>query len=169
MTRTTIVAYWALPKVQDGLAYQQVIDALAEAQGGARFTPHVSLGSLEAFDADIDDIVSALRGLTVKPTYLGRSSVFTQSLYVDLEQSAQLEQARASLAGRKGFRSTRTFAPHISLCYGQPVNEDALKPQIEALLLKPIRIDRVQAVEISLPVETHADVSAWSPIETFQI
>lgn len=169
MSCTTIVAYWALPHQQDALAYQQVIDALAEAQGGARFTPHISLGSLGAFDADVDDVVSALRGLTVRPTQLGRSAVFTKSLYVDLAQSAQLELARASLAGRNGFRSTRSFAPHISLCYGPPVNEDAVKPLIDALLTKPIRIDRLQAMEISLPAETYADVSAWAPIATFQI
>lgn len=164
-----MVAYWALPHAQDGLAYQYVIDALAEAQGGVRFTPHISLGSLETFDADVDEVVSALRGLMVRPTQLGRSSVFTKSFYVDFAQNDQLELARASLAGRNGFRSTRSFAPHISLCYGPPVNEDALKPMIEALLTKPVRIDRVRAVEISLPVETHADVSTWSPIATFQI
>ena len=164
-----LTTYWCMPCAADAGAYQAVIDAFADAQGGARFEPHISLGSLSAFDPNIDDVLCALRELTVQPARLGRSSVFTQSLYVDLAAHPQLDQARACLAAREGFCSTRKFAPHISLCYGPPVNEEALTPALQALLAQSVRIDRVQAVAISLPVETHAQVAAWSPVATFQI
>jgi 2'-5' RNA ligase len=169
VTPQTIIAYWCLPCEEDGQAYAEVINAFATAQGGVRFTPHISLGSLSAFDPNIEDVITALRGLTVQPTDLSRSDVFTKSLYVDLAANAQLLQARDCLARREGFRSSRAFAPHISLCYGPPVNEDALMPAIQALLTGSVRINRVQAVEIRLPVETHADIAAWVPVETFRI
>ena len=169
MTPQTIVAYWCLPSEADGTAYRRVIDTLAEAQGGARFDPHLSLGSLSAHDPDLDDVCAALQGLVLQPSGVGRSDVFTTSLYVEFAASNQLTNARRLLADRDGFRSTRTFAPHISLCYGPPVGEAALQSEIQGLLSRPIRIDRLQAMQITLPVETHADVAAWSPIETIQV
>lgn len=169
MKPEAITTYWCIPRAADGEAYRAVINALADAQGGARFEPHISLGSLSAFDPNIDDVLCALRGLTVQPTGLKRSAMFTKSLYVDLAAHAQLDQARACLAGRDGFRSSRDFAPHISLCYGPPMQADALAPALQALLAQPVRIDRVQAVAISLPVATHTQVAAWSPVATFQI
>lgn len=169
MKSQAIVAYWALPEEADGKAYRAVIDTLAAAQNGTRFDPHISLGSLDSYDADIDDVVAALRDLKVQPSGVGRSGVFTKSLYIDLSPDARLERARACLSSRAGFRSTRKFEPHISLCYGPPVDEAAMTPAIQALLSQPVRIDRVRAVAVELPVETYADVASWSPIATFQI
>lgn len=169
MTPQKIVAYWCLPSQADGAAYRKIIQALATAQGGAAFEPHLSLGSLSAAESNLDDVRAALVHLVLQPSGLGRSDVFTKSLYVEFAASPALDRARACLAGRAGFRSTRRFAPHISLCYGPPVDEDALTPEIQALLAQPVRFDRLQATEIKLPVETHAHVAAWSPIETIWI
>nr|WP_070959127.1 hypothetical protein [Hyphomonas sp. Mor2] len=169
MSLETIVSYWGVPSKTDSERYGRVIEALAKAQGGARFTPHISLGSLEQHDPEMDDVLAELKDLTVHPRGLGRSDVFTTSLFVDLAQSAQLDLARARLARRDGFRSSRTFSPHISLCYGPPVNEEAVAADIQALLSTPVKIDRVQAVEIAIPVTTYAQVAAWAPIETFVI
>ena len=165
----TIISYWVVPCAEDGAAFQSVIEALARAQNGAVFQPHISLGSLMARDPDIGDVTTCLKGLTLTPSELGRSDVFTQSLFVNFEPDDKLQRARACPESRATFRSSRAFEPHISLCYGAPVNEAAFAPSIEALLKKPVRFDCVQVVEIGLPVETYDQVRAWSPLATHEL
>lgn len=169
MSDRKIVSYWAVPNETDAAAYQTVIYALAKAQGGVGFKPHLSLGSLAEHDPDLDDVREHLNGLCLIPTGIGRSDVFTQSLFVSFAASEGLLRARDSLASRSSFHSSRSFEPHISLCYGAPCDEDALHAEMAALLSRPVHFDRVWAVEIRLPVISHDEVQRWTPLAVFEI
>jgi len=67
------------------------------------------------------------------------------------------------------FHSSRSFEPHISLCYGAPQVDDALHVEIADLLSRPVHFDRVWAVEIRLPVVSHDEVQRWKPLAVFEI
>lgn len=169
MSDRKIVSYWAVPREADAAAYQTVIDALAKAQGGAGFKPHLSLGSLAHHDPDLNDVREHLNGLCLIPTGIGRSDVFTQSLFVSFAASDGLLRARECLASRPSFHSSRSFDPHISLCYGVPHDEDARHAEMANLLSRPVHFDRVWAVEIRLPVVSHDEVQRWTPLAVFEI
>ena len=84
------------------------------------------------------------------------------------EPSAVLLTARRVMERLPGFRRGRTFDPHISLCYGPPPDGARALNSVKDLLAKPVRFDKLAAVNISLPVESHADVEAWTVAETYR-
>lgn len=168
MTVSRVFSCWLIPCTEDGSAYSRIISHFAQTQGRAEFAPHLSLGSLTELDETIDGTLSSLAGLTLQPTRIGRSDLFTQSLFVELEPNAALREARAYLEARPSFHSSRTFAPHISLCYGPTENERDVEAEMHDLLQRSVTFDRLQIVEVSLPVTTQQQVAAWTPLRTYR-
>lgn len=129
----------------------------------------MTLGGLSQRDTDLGAGVTALSGLTLIPTDIVETPAFTQSLFVRFARSETLLKGRKALQDLPSFRAGRAFDPHISLCYGRPENRAALREEIEALLSKPVRFDRLAVVRIKLPVERHDDLQAWQVVSELQI
>lgn len=167
--REQIIAYWLVPSADHTARFQSVVDKLAEQQDAPRFHPHLSFGSFAETEPDLTEVIGILRGLELRPVEIAQSPSFTMSLFVRFEPSEQLLQARSTLKAIPGFRTSRDFDPHISLCYGAPINRDALQDEINALLDQPVRFDRLVATEISLPVENYDDIKLWKQRAVHQI
>ena len=167
--REEIIAYWLVPTAEHKARFQCVVDALADQQGAPRFDPHLSFGSFTDTEPDLDGVLQLLSGLELSPTEIAQSPSFTMSLFLRFKPTEQILRARAALETRPGFRTSRDFDPHISLCYGAPENRDALQDEIQALLDQPVQFDRLIATNITLPVETHADVELWTQRAVHQV
>ena len=114
-------------------------------------------------------MLQLLCGLELRPTEVAETASFTMSLFVRFDPTEQLLGARSALEACPGFRTSRDFDPHISLCYGAPSDRDALQDEIDALLEQPVLFDRLVATDISLPVETYDDIKLWKRRAVYQI
>ena len=164
-----MVTYWCTPCAEDAARYTSVIKALALAQGAPTYQAHLTLGTLERAASDLSEVTAALRGLVLEPTGISETDIFTKSLFVQFEASTPLVAARSQLEKLPGFRPGRAFDPHISLCYGAPPEGSAAQRDVQDLLSAPVRFDRLVAVNITLPIESYADVMAWSVEGTYEI
>ncbi|MFN4024333.1 MAG: 2'-5' RNA ligase family protein [Hyphomonas sp.] len=163
-----VVSYWCLPREEDAAACAAVIGALAAAQGAPVFVPHLTLATLTVGARDLSAVTQVLRGLALTPLGLDGNGVFTTSLFVRFAPSDQLLAARRRMEALPDFRKGRAFDPHISLCYGPPPDLEAQRGAIAALLSRPMRFDRLAAVELFLPVETYEDVAGWTVRESWK-
>ncbi|MFN7054853.1 2'-5' RNA ligase family protein [Hyphomonas sp.] len=169
MMRKKAVSYWCLPDETEAAPIEAVIAALAAAQGAPVFAPHLTLATLTQPATDLGDVLRALRGLTLAPIGLDGTAVFTTSLFIRFAASEALLQARAMMTALPGFRESRPFDPHLSLCYGPPPDLAPHHSAIDALLTHPLRFNRLAAMEVSLPVETHEDVAGWRIAEVWAL
>jgi hypothetical protein len=154
-----IVSYWCLPCAADSTRFSAVIQQLAAAQGAPVFEPHLTLGSL-AEASDMAGITESLSGLSLDPVGIDGTEAFTTSLFVRFAATPALLTARERMARMPGSQAGRTFDPHVSLCYGPPPGSH--NPEdVQALLRRPVRFDRLAAVRVTLPVSTHKQVAKW--------
>ena len=167
--REEIIAYWLVPSAEHTARFQNVVDTLADQQGAPRFHPHLSFGSFTDTEPDLDEVLQRLSDLELSPTEVAQSPSFTMSLFVRFEPTEQLLRARTALEARPGFRASRDFDPHISLCYGTPRNRVALQAEIQGLLDQPVQFDRLIATHITLSVESYADIELWRERTVHQI
>ncbi len=167
--RQEIIAYWLVPSAQDSDRFQTVIDELADQQRSPRFRAHLSFGSVTDEEPSLDAVLSMLKGLSLSPIEIAQTPSFTMSLFVRFAPSEALLAARRLLEQSPDFQASRTFDPHISLCYGVPKDLDALRLKMAALMATPVRFDRLIATTISLPVETPADIARWKQRSVYQI
>lgn len=167
--RQEILAYWLVPSPGDAARFQSVVDALAAQQDAPRFHPHLSFGSFTGAEPDLGPVLDKLSGLVLTPIEIAETPSFTMSLFARFEPTEQLLRARAALETCPGFRASRDFDPHVSLCYGAPKDRRVLEQEIEALLEAPVVFNRLVAMSITLPVKTHADVALWKHRATHQI
>ncbi len=169
MTQRAETLYWLVPCAADVARFQAIIDALAAEQGAPSFTPHLTLGAVRSSEPQVERVVKALAGVMLAPKEIDQTDLFTMSLFVRFHSSAALIAGRNALESVPGFRFGRAFDPHLSLCYGPPALRTAMTAEIEALLDKPVRFDRLVAMHIPLPVETHDDVRKWREIASHSI
>lgn len=167
--REEIIAYWLVPAPDHAARFQHVVDRLADQQGAPRFHPHLSFGSFGDKEPDLSEVLQLLGGLELRPTEVAHSPSFTMSLFVRFEPTEQLLRARSALEACPGFRTSRDFDPHISLCYGAPKDRAAQDEEIQALLDQPVFFDRLVATDISIPVESYADIKLWKQRAVHQI
>lgn len=167
--REEIIAYWLVPAPAQSAQFQTVVDKLANQQDAPRFHPHLSFGSFVGKEPDLTELIGLLRGLTLRPMEVAQSSSFTMSLFVRFEPSEQLLRARLALEAFPGFRTSRDFDPHISLCYGAPIEPAELQDEINALLHQPVSFDRLIATDITLPVENYDDIALWKQRSVHEI
>jgi len=167
--RDQIMAYWLVPAPEQSERFQNVVDKLADQQGAPRFHPHLSFGSIAGEEPDLTAVIGLLHGLELRPTEVAKSPSFTMSFFVRFEPSEQLLRARSALETLPGFRTSRDFDPHISLCYGAPIEPVALQDEINALLRQPVLFDRLVATDITLPVQIYEDIALWKRRSVHQI
>jgi len=167
MTGPRRLSYWIVPCAEHSNRYFDVISRLAKINLSPAFAPHVSLASIEGEQPDMDPCLKILSGLTVKPIEIDMTESFTMSMFVRLERHPALLQARDFMMAQPGAVSSRSFDPHMSLCYGAPPAGAADWPEIKALLDHPIRFDRVHVVAIPPKVETDDDVRGWNELLSY--
>lgn len=148
---------WCSLERADEARFHRVISDLARAQGGAVFPPHMTLGSFHE-PPDLNALAAGIPAFTLQPIDLARSDAFTLSLFVRLGRSAPVTDLRARIEAHDGFRLGRTFAPHISLCYGVPPTGSEDRDEIAELLSGPVRFDRLTLAELTLPITGYADI-----------
>lgn len=169
MTQRAETLYWLVPCAADATRFQSVIDAIAADQNAPSFSPHLTLGAVRGDPPRIDRVLDALAGLTLEPKEIDQTDQFTMSLFIRFRTSPALMAGRQALESVPGFRLGRTFDPHLSLCYGSPVDRVSMDNEIAALLDHPVRFDRLVAMHIPLPVETHDDVRKWREVASHSI
>lgn len=167
MTAADETLFWCVPAADDAVRFQNVIDQLSAAQNAAPFQPHLTLGAVRGPVPDVQTVCDALTGLRLAPIEIGKTDLFTMSLFVRFEASPALRAGRAALEALSGFRAGRVFDPHISLCYGAPINRESSEMEIAALLDHPVRFDRLVAMRIPLPVETYDDIRQWTTLGAY--
>ena len=158
-----VYSVWATPTGEDAKLYEQIIETLAARLGAPAFLPHVTIGSVDCL-IDLKALARDLRATTVKPLQIQTEPEFTRSLLVQLEASYWLRTLRSRAEALPGFRSSREFDPHISLCYGSPPPGAANRSDVKDLLDQDVRLTRLALMEISLPVETYEDVRSWREV-----
>ncbi|MEL6861058.1 MAG: hypothetical protein AAGL11_04410 [Pseudomonadota bacterium] len=169
MSPQKVTSIWLVPNSEDGARIKHISDQLADAQKGARFQPHITLGSLTTSEPDLNAMFGAAPAVELKPIEIDRTDTFTMALFIRLEISPQLAELRAALESAKGFRASRTFDPHVSLCYGSPPEHLGLSVHFSELLDHPVRFNQIWAMEINVPVETHANVRTWRKIASIEL
>lgn len=161
MTRQKLTTIWLVPSAEDDARIRRITDELADAQKGARYQPHMTLGSLQSFDPDLNSILGSAQALELTPIEIDRTDAFTMSLFVRFGLSPKLANLRAVLEAVPGFRASRAFDPHVSLCYGAPPELPEIDTLFSGILDRPIRFNRIWATEIEVPVETYAHIRTW--------
>lgn len=166
MNDERVTYYWCVPAPADEARFQSVIDELASAQGAPSFMPHLSLASVKGSGPDLTPILSDLRGLQLQPLEVDETDAFTMSLFLRVEPSQALLNARKAFEAIPGFQSSRSFDPHLSLCYGPPPRGAADLASVRALLQEPVVFDRLVTVDIPSQVSTYDDIRAWKVLDT---
>lgn len=169
MTAERITYFWCVPSSGDAARLQVVIDALAEAQGAPRYMPHLSLASISGPVPDLSEVLRNLQALRLQPNEIDESDAFTMSLILRVERHPALLRARHAFETAPGFRSSRSFDPHLSLCYGPPPRGAAQSDGVQDLLKKPLTFDRLVTVDIPASVTTYDDIRAWKILETIPL
>lgn len=166
MTIDRVTYFWCVPASEDAARLQAVIDVLAETQNAPRFLPHLSLASMNGPLPDLSEILRDLKGLQLQPEEIGETDTFTMSLFLRVERHPALLKARSVFETMPGFRSSRSFDPHLSLCYGPPPHGAVHSVRVRDLLKTPILFDRLVTVDIPASVTTYDDIRAWKVLET---
>lgn len=169
MTQSEETIFWLVPCAADAARFQAIIDVLAADQEAPAFKPHMTLGAVRSTSPQIERVVKVLAGVTLTPKEIDQTDLFTMSLFVRFHTSPALTAGRNVLESVPGFRIGRAFDPHLSLCYGPSTLRKSMRAEIEALLDKPVRFDRLVTMHIPLPVETHDDVRKWREVATHSI
>lgn len=160
---TSRYSLWLEPGGQAADALQVVIDRLAQAHGGPRFWPHVTLfGSIESLEADAvreaAQFAASLAPFTVYLDDLGTGETFFQSVFATVRSTPELLAARA--AAYRVFPDVPfvPFMPHLSLLYGHPSDDTkrAIIAQLQGTLPASFTA-RILTVNGSGP-----DVAAWT-------
>lgn len=161
--------FWCVPDADDAARFQSVIDDLASRQKAPWFQPHLTLGAVRGAEPDIHPVLDAMSEFELSPIEIGETSTFTMSLFVRFAASDALLAGRNAMEGLPGFRPGRDFDPHMSLCYGDPVDRAEFDADIAALLERPVKFDRLVAMRIPIPVETYDDIRAWEELGSYPI
>ena len=169
MTRERAVTYWLLPRSEDAARYKAVIQNLAGASGGRVFEPHLTLGTLHERASNLSSVISNLKALTLSPLEIDGTDVFTTSLFLRFKPSDAVLAARSAFETLDGFRSGRTFDPHISLHYGAPPRDARARSDVQQLLKAQVTFDRLVAVSVELPITRLEDLDAWRVLDSFEL
>lgn len=165
MTSQKRTYYWLVPSAEDKSRFNPIIEKLADVQNAPVFEPHLSLAAIEGVQPDLQPCLDLVRDLSLMPLEIGVTDTFTMSLFVRVERSQRLLNARRYMEQQPGFKASRSFDPHLSLCYGARPPHAENMPEVQNLLASPIRFDTLCTVAIPAKVETYDDVRSWRVLE----
>jgi len=166
MSAEHVTYIWCVPSADDEVRVQAAIDELADAQAAPRFMPHMSLASVSGSVPDLAGTLEELRGLQVQPLEIAESDAFTMAMFLRVERHPALLRARKAFESLPGFRSSRSFDPHLSLCYGPPPKGAAQSDRVLSLLQKSLTFDRLVTVDIPASVSNYDDIRAWKILDS---
>ncbi len=153
---------WLLPDEAPQLA--PVLAQLAEAHGGPRFAPHLTL--LGSIDGDRLLERSATLAVQLSPVALPTGAVLSSArwfrcLTLAVPPSAALLAARS--AAEEGFGvSVRPWSPHISLLYGDLPAEARDRIAADLPPLPPaVRFSTLALVATVGPTESWRELGRW--------
>lgn len=167
MSATSKYALWLRPFGDIAFSLKQRIRKLSEAHGSPLFEPHVTLlGGLTNSEVELvqmtNTIAISLKPFDVVLTRAGCRDTYFQSLFVYVEPSKELMNARKTAERLFGYESDEKFEPHLSLMYGNYPRE-----QKERILNSMGREFHIRfPVDHLLLIQTGGDPSAWKKSHT---
>lgn len=154
-----------------GIAYklQQRIKELSEKYDTPLFKPHVTLlGGLRAGETELiqmtDTLAGSLRPFDLVLTRAGCMDTYFQSLFVYVEKSDDLVNARKMAEQFFNSRSEESFIPHLSLLYGDFTRKE--KERILNVMGREFHL-RFRARNLLL-VDTTGQPENWKNIHSSQ-
>ncbi|MEM9841304.1 MAG: hypothetical protein AAF767_01590 [Pseudomonadota bacterium] len=169
MNTEPAITYWVLPAPADEARLQVIIDALTQTQKAPRFPPHMTLGTLAQPVRDLSSVLKHLPAFSMTPSDICETEYFTKALFLRFEAKPRLRAARAAFEALPGFIKGRAFDPHLSLCYGTPPIGAGSSAAIEAVRDRPVRFNRLAAVQVTRPVISHDQVRAWNVLDVLEL
>jgi hypothetical protein len=157
-------AYWLLPAKAERELFCEIIRILFKQFDGPNFEPHITLLVTGQNRPTPKEVLQKVTGAPVRLKVRGTafSSKFTKTLFVQFKSSAALKALVVNLGRVTKSRRRSLTDPHLSLVYKPlPV---AVKSALAAVIRLPFRevlFDSIQAVHLTLPVGSRADVEAW--------
>lgn len=129
MAYTETYSLWLRPMGDIAFSLQQRIRKLSEKHNAPLFEPHVTLlGGLQAPEAELINITQTL-GSSLQPfdillTRAGTGTTFYQSLFVNIEKTQPLVEAREKAEQLFDHSTKDDYFPHLSLMYGDFLREE---------------------------------------------
>lgn len=133
------------------------IDGLAEAHGGPKFDPHVTVtaripdGNDNLVIAKTRELVAGCKPFSLTLGELGSENAYFRALYIKVEPSEALEALHARADEIFSLTSASPYLPHLSLLYGNfPQSKkdeiilSLLHPQGESFLVDRIHLYRTE-------------------------
>jgi hypothetical protein len=161
------ISFWLIPSEEDRVFYQELINRLAVECDAPLFTPHVTIYSgLCGPQENADDLIrDALRGVNEFSLQIDKiifSEKYTKSLFVQLEESADLVKMSTMIQNACLVQSDYRLDPHLSLMYKTMSNESKKKMANSIKLPGPeIKFNEVRAMSTPDPVLGREDVERW--------
>lgn len=119
----TDVSIWLVPKKEQELQLQKIIDELARKYKACSFIPHITAYYLDAsmkpeeVIAVVDTKTKDLQPFTIEAEGIIYSDIFTKTLYLQYQISETLQKLYQRLKSRFQSAYDYSLSPHISLIY----------------------------------------------------
>lgn len=122
MEKATGYSLWLRPFGNIAFSLRQRIQKLSKRYDTPDFEPHVTLlGGLNAGEQELiqwtDMLGHSIAPFDIKLTRLATGNSFYQSLFIEIEKTDELMNARRRAEDLFDVKSTSTFKPHLSLLY----------------------------------------------------
>lgn len=155
------VVHWLIPAPSFREEIEREINELAREHGAPVFTPHVTLGAINADDGarleSVADILAGTPALTLEIAGVKTGRSFSHCLFVEFTASEPLSRLMAV------FSQTTGVEPHLSLLYCPPERRGSDVVNRVSLPFDCIAFDQVWQVPMSGSVTGMEDVAAWRP------
>ncbi|MGI8435476.1 MAG: hypothetical protein ACR2NX_01005 [Chthoniobacterales bacterium] len=158
------VAYWLLPAEPARGLLGRKIARLAEQFEAVAFEPHATVFVSRAGTRAPQEVLREMTPFEITLSVIGlaQSERFTQTLFVCLQGSDELQNFADTIARTCGEPPQPISDPHVSLLYAA-LDERTRRHLADATMLSlgQIVFDSICAIEVELPVQTVEDVRRW--------
>jgi hypothetical protein len=166
------LAFWLIPTRETRGWFEDQIRALADRFDAPIFEPHLTVhvgpeDTVASPESLLAESALECAPITLTPSGVGHSDVFTKTLYVEFPLTSALANLSSKLCER--LPSDYTLSPHVSLLYR---NIDPQKRSELARTLTPpgeVRFDAIRAVRCKVPSVNSEDVRSWQVLEEWRL
>ena len=162
--RPQAIAYWLLPETPARELFAATIGELARRFDAPLFTPHVSVFVEPEHSRQPAEILRELAPIKIQLTIrcIGFSEQFTKTLFVQFEQSAQLQEMGDRIWKATGASERSAIDPHLSLLYASLAAEKkkVLVDEIN-FPFREVGFSSICAMRCARPTTTVAEVGQW--------
>lgn len=161
------IAYWLLPAEPARDSLRREIARLAEQFEAVAFEPHATVFVSRAGGRSPQEVLREMTPFEITLSVIGfaQSERFTQTLFVCLQGSDELQKFADTIARACGEPPQPMIDPHVSLLYA-PLDKHTRRHLADTttLSLGQIVFDSISAMEIELPVQTVDNIRRWRKI-----